>query len=272
MRRFDGEPGGRSGYRRRVGREIKSSPKVVAMNVLVKVGRRIPAPIRESVLKAARKSNRGLPGRRIDWGDVARRAPFSSVYGWDRGLPVDRFYIDAFMAQNQHLVTGSVLEVRSPLYARRYGAPEEITVLDIDRENREATLVADLNVPDSLPASAFDCVILTQTLQYTRPAVALRNVNRSLRPGGAALVTVPCLGRIDPEAASVDYWRWTPQGLRQTCEEAGVHATVRGHGNSLAAAACMLGVAAEEIPAGRLANEDPAFPVVACAVIRQNRP
>jgi len=248
---------------------MQASLKVVAMNVLVKVGRRIPAPIRKTVLKAAQRSNRGLPGRRVNWGDIARRAPFSSVYGWDRGLPVDRFYIDAFMAKNQHLVTGSVLEVRSPLYARRYGTPGKITVLDIDRENREATLVADLNLPDSLPASTFDCVILTQTLQYTRPVVALRNIIRCLRPGGAALVTVPCLGRIDPEAASVDFWRWTPQGLRQTCEEAGVHATVQGRGNSLAAAACMLGVAAEEIPAGRLANEDPAFPVVACAVILQ---
>ena len=80
------------------------------MNMLVKVGRRVPAPIRETVLKAAQRSNRGLPGRRINWGDVARRAPFSSVYGWDRGLPVDRFYINAFVARNQHLVTGSVLE------------------------------------------------------------------------------------------------------------------------------------------------------------------
>jgi hypothetical protein len=148
---------------------------------------------------------------------VARRAPFSSVYGWDRGLPVDRFYIDAFVATNQHLVTGSVLEVRSPLYAQRYGTPDEITVLDIDRDNPDATLIADLNEPGSLPEAAYDCVILTQTLQYTRPAVALQNINRSLRPGGVALATVPCLGRIDPEAPAVDLWRGTPQGFRQTC-------------------------------------------------------
>lgn len=240
------------------------------MNVLVKVGRRIPGPFRESVRKVAQRSNRNLPGRRIDWGDVARRAPFSSVYGWDRGLPVDRFYINAFMARHQHLVTGSVLEVRSPLYAQRHGTADEITVLDINRDNPEATLIADLNEPGSLPAAAYDCVILTQTLQYTRPAVALRTVNRSLRPGGVALVTVPCLGRIDPEAAGADLWRWTPQGLRQTCADAGVPVEVEGHGNSLAAAACMLGAAVEELPPGSLTPEDPAFPVVACAVIRRS--
>jgi hypothetical protein len=44
---------------------------------------------------------------------------------------------------------------------------------------------------------------------------------------------------------------------------------VQGHGNALAAAACMLGAAAEEIPAGGLIDEDPAFPVVACAVIQR---
>lgn len=242
------------------------------MNVLVKVGRRIPRPIRESVRKATQRSNRSLPGRRIDWGDVARRAPFSSVYGWDRGLPVDRFYINAFMTRNRHFITGSVLEVRSALYAQRHGTPTEITVLDINRANPEATLIADLNEPDSLPEAAYDCVILTQTLQYTRPAVALRNIDRSLRPGGAALVTVPCLGRIDPEAAGTDLWRWTPQGLRQACEDAGLQAEVEGHGNSLAAAACMLGAAVEEIPPGGLTDEDPAFPVVACAVIQRTGP
>jgi SAM-dependent methyltransferase len=238
------------------------------MSVLIKVGRRIPGPIRNIVLKTTQRSNRALPGSRINWGDVARRAPFSSVYGWDRGLPVDRFYINAFLTRHEHLVTGSVLEVRSPLYARRHGTPSEITVLDINRKNPEATLIADLNEPESLPEAAYDCVILTQTLQYTRPAVALQNINRSLRPGGAALVTVPCLGRIDPEAVAVDLWRWTPQGLRQTCAEAGIRADVEGHGNSLAAAACMLGAAVEELPPGALTHEDPAFPVVACAVIQ----
>lgn len=239
------------------------------MDMLMKIGRRIPAPLRRTILKTAQKSNRALPGRRIDWGDVARRAPFSSVYGWDRGLPVDRFYIDAFIARNRHLVTGSVLEVRSPLYAQRYGTPTRITVLDINRDNPEATLIADLDEPGSLPGAAYDCVILTQTLQYTRPAVALQNIHRSLRTGGTALVTVPCLGRIDPEAPAQDLWRWTPQGFRQTCEEAGVPATVQGHGNALAAAACMLGAAAEEIPDDGLLAEEPAFPVVACAVIQR---
>ncbi|GAA3345331.1 hypothetical protein GCM10020358_52030 [Amorphoplanes nipponensis] len=47
---------------------------------------------------------------------------------------------------------------------------------------------------------------------------------------------------------------------------------IGGHGNSLAAAGCMLGLAAEEIPPGGLAPKDPAFPVVACAVFGPSGP
>jgi hypothetical protein len=39
----------------------------------------------------------------------------------------------------------------------------------IDRDNRDADLHADLNVPGSLPVGSFDCVILTQVLQFLSP-------------------------------------------------------------------------------------------------------
>ena len=50
----------------------------------------------------------------------------------------------------------------------------------------------------SLPAERFDCVILTQVLQFLAPEQALRNVWASIAPGGTLLITVPTLGRLDP--------------------------------------------------------------------------
>lgn len=242
------------------------------MRSLADAARRVPAqmsaPVRQALIRAVQRTNRGLPGRRVRWGDIARRAPFSSVYGWDRGLPVDRFYIEAFLRRHERLITGSVLEVRSALYASRFGSAERVTVLDVDPDNPEADITADLNVQGCLPEAAYDSVILTQVLQYTDPPAALDNIVRSLRPGGTALVTVPCLGRIDPEAVTNDLWRWTPAGFRQVLKSVGVRAEVQGHGNALAAAAVMLGLSAEEIPHGRLGEEDASFPVVACAVVR----
>jgi hypothetical protein len=58
-------------------------------------------------------------------------------------------------------------------------------VIDIDGENPEADLHADLNSPKSLPAAFFDCVILTQVLQFLSPEEALGNVWASVAPGGA---------------------------------------------------------------------------------------
>lgn len=227
----------------------------------------LPEPARAGLQHAAQTVKRTIPGSRVQWGNIGDRAPFSDFWGWDRGLPVDRYYIERFLKANEAAITGSVLEVQTPQYSGRLGSVVDTTVLDIDAANPHATLIADLNEPDSLPASAFDCVVLTQTLQYTDPATALRNVGRSLKPHGRALVTVPCLSRVDPEAADVDMWRWTPAGLRRAVTQAGLRCTVEGHGNALAAAAFMLGMAVEDVGCDRIARDDDAYPVIACAVI-----
>jgi SAM-dependent methyltransferase len=229
--------------------------------------RYLPEPARAGLQHTAQAVRRGLPGSRVHWGNINAQAPFSDFWGWDRGLPVDRYYIEQFIAANIAWLKGSALEVQSPQYTGRVDTVEETTVLDIDDGNARATLVADLNQPDSLPAAAFDCVVLTQTLQYTDPTVALRNVGRCLKPHGRAIVTVPCLSRVDPEAPDVDMWRWTPAGLRRAVEQAGLRGTVEGHGNSLAAAAFMLGLSVEDVGRGRLALNDNAYPVIACAII-----
>jgi hypothetical protein len=81
---------------------------------------------------------------------------------------------------------------------------------------------------------------------------------------------VPCLSRIDPEAEAADRWRWTPLGLAETIEKADLVGTVEAFGNSFVAAAFMLGVAIEEVPAKWRTLNDSAFPVTACAVV-ENR-
>lgn len=228
---------------------------------------RLPEPGQTLLRRAVRRVNRSLPGRRVRWGNIAHHAPFSTHYGWDRGLPVDRHYIEAFLAAHGERIRGSVLEVKSALYASRFGRPERITVLDIDLNNRHADLVCDLNEPGSLPQAAFDCVILTQVLQYTDPLPALRNLGRSLRRGGCALITVPSLSPIDLTSPHSDRWRWTPRGLEDAIRAAGLTCTVDGRGNALAAAAFMLGLAAEEIPDQLVNRNDHRFPIIACGIV-----
>jgi hypothetical protein len=86
--------------------------------------------------------------------------PLSDHYGFDRGTPLDRRYIDAFLASHRDAIRGSVLEVQDNAYTTAFGADRvsTSTVVDVDDTNQRATLVADLSEPGSLPADAYDCI------------------------------------------------------------------------------------------------------------------
>ena len=139
-----------------------------------------------------------------------RARPLSVRWGFDRGTPVDRWYIERWLADQTGDIRGSVLEAMDARYTERFGVGiTESQVLDVDSANREATLVADLQRPKEFPELAFDCVILTQTLQYVYdlPA-AVAAIHRTLRPGGVCLASVPIVSRIDPAyPPGHEYWR-----------------------------------------------------------------
>jgi len=206
------------------------------------------------------------------WGNLRRQRPFSDHFGNDRGTPVDRVYIDRFLADHAADVRGQALEVGDAGYIRRYGgsAVTSSDVLDINPGNGAATIVADLGQPGSLPDARFDCFLLIQTLQYVADVpTALGNAWRSLRPGGVLLVCVPAISRLDPDPGpDHDLHRFPPAGLaatlRATLPEAGQQRIV-GYGNLLAAVAFLYGIAAEELRAEELAAYDPHYPVLAAA-------
>jgi hypothetical protein len=124
---------------------------------------------------------------------------------------------------------------------------------------------AGLNIPRSLPAEVFDCVILTQVLQFLAPEQALRNVWASIAPGGTLLITVPTLGRLDPHLAATDFWRWPPEGLAELLGRVGMPARGTGYGNMLACVAAPWGLSVQDLRAEELDVNDPCFPLVTCA-------
>jgi hypothetical protein len=231
----------------------------------------ISQDVRRRVRLLIAPARRNVPGRRPDWGNLRRAEPFSACFGFDRGQPVDRLYIERFLARMSHHIRGDVLEIRDSRYTRRYGAEGfRSHVLDIDVTNKRATIFGDLCDPGTLASAAYDCVILTQTLQYlVDPDAAIANLYTSLRFGGTMLITVPCSARIDPRAPESDYWRWTPVGLRALVERRCTRAEVEaeGGGNLVAALAVMLGCSVEDLGPQDLAADDPHFPVVSCAAI-----
>ena len=198
--------------------------------------------------------------------------PVSDIYGFDRGTPIDRPYIEGYLTQHSRDVHGRVLEVKSDDYARLFGGPRvsAVEVVDVDTDNPHATLVADLNVAGALPTAAYDCVLLTQTLQFLTPAVALPSLYASLAPGGVLLITTSALTR--QETPDSDRWRLPPSGLLDLLQEhlpAEAEVEVESRGNAVAAAASLLGMAVEELGASRLIAHDWRFPVVSLARVRR---
>jgi len=205
--------------------------------------------------------------RRPAWlGSIRRTTPLSDHWGRDRGTPVDRYYIERFLAAERGAIHGRVLEMLNAEYTERFGVGvERSDVLDIDASNASATIVADLSAADGVPDEAFDCFVLTQTLQYVYDLQsAVGHVHRILRPGGIVLCTVPAVSRIARGTLDSEYWRLTALGCERLFSEAFVGGAVeaRAYGNVLTAVAFLMGMAAEELSSRELDQVDPFFPVL----------
>ena len=236
--------------------------------LLGRVASRVPLRAKAAARRRLARLNRPR------WGNLRRREPFSAYYGFDRGTPVDRFYIERFLAGHARDIRGNVLEVGNARYARlvRDAAPTRVEIVDNDTNNAEASIRADLSEPSSLPAGRFDCFILTQTLQLVADLDrSLQNAWQTLAPGGVLLISVPGITRSDPDQAKADRWRFTPSGLdtllARTCS--GGRRAVVGYGGLTSAVAFLMGLAAEELEESELNLTDPHFPVVVCARVEK---
>jgi glycosyltransferase involved in cell wall biosynthesis/peptidoglycan/xylan/chitin deacetylase (PgdA/CDA1 family) len=210
-----------------------------------------------------------LVARSISWGDLRRVEPISAVWGIDRGLPIDRYYIGRFLETNRQDIRGRVLEVKDSGYTQTYGCIVECSdVVDIAQDNLSATLISDLSARGSLPEATYDCFILTQTLHIIYEIRnVVENAYRTLRPGGVLLTTLPCVSRIDYESGlEQDQWRFTPGSARRLFEEIfGVgQVSIETHGNVLVCSSFLMGLAAAELTAEELDYHDPYFPLLIC--------
>jgi len=201
----------------------------------------------------------------VDFGDLGRLEPVSRDWGFDRGMPVDRFYIETFLQRHSEDIHGRVLEVADNAYTRRFGGTkvERSDILQPVPGDPRATFIADLGTGDGVQDGLFDCVICTQTLQFIYNVhQAVASLHRLLRPGGVLLITVPGISQISREdmERTGDYWRFTTASLeRLLIETFGDHVSVASVGNVYAATAFLQGVAVEELDRSFLLQADAQF-------------
>uniref|UniRef100_A0A7C4TNP2 Methyltransferase domain-containing protein n=1 Tax=candidate division WWE3 bacterium TaxID=2053526 RepID=A0A7C4TNP2_UNCKA len=191
--------------------------------------------------------------------------PISKKFGFDRGTPVDRYYIEKFLEANKGLIEGKCLEIHDNHYTKKYGA-EKVThsdALDVDTDNKAANIIGDLRNLTNVQSNSYDCLIITHTFgvidEYER---AIAECHRILKPGGVLLATVSAMGiawdvknsfwRFTVASASYVFSKYFKKDLLE----------VDSYGNVLSGQAFWVGLGAEELSIEELNHNDKHFPVI----------
>jgi glycosyltransferase involved in cell wall biosynthesis/SAM-dependent methyltransferase len=235
-----------------------------AKSLLMRAARQMmPPPLRRWLRAAWDGQPYCPPPGSVHFGHLRRVTPMSRSLGRDRGLPIDRVYIERFLAANADDIRGRVLEIDNDRYTRKYGGGRvtKADVLHVNASNPRATIVADLTCADHIASNLFDCIVLTQTLPFIYDVHAVvRTLHRILKPGGVLLATaggITQISRRDMERWG-HYWNFTTLSMRSLFEEVfpATGLSVDSAGNVLAATAFLHGLAADELRPDELDYRD----------------
>lgn len=206
--------------------------------------------------------------------EMLRIAPVSNQFGFDRGTPIDRYYIERFLAAKSSLISGTVLEIGESSYTRKFGTnvlrSEVLNAVPSDM----ATIVGNLATGLNIPSEAFDAIILTQTIQFIYDIkAALKNAYCALKPGGSLLLTasgISQISRYDMDRWG-DFWRFTSKSLQMLLKEMAPEAVIEvsSCGNVAVAKAFLDGIALEELPSDVLNYQDDDYQVLLTAWVKK---
>ena len=215
------------------------------------------------------RSSRRPPVGRVHFGSFRRLHPIGANFGFAWGQVIDRYYIERFLGEHMSDIHGCVLEVAGNHYTQRFGGTRvsRSEVLYNGVDNPHATIVADLTDACDVPSDVFDCIILTQTLQFIYDIrAAVGTIHRVLKPGGTLLATchgISQISRYDMDRWG-EYWRFTSLSCRTLFKEffPEDHLIVQTYGNVLAATAFLQGLTAQELRREELDYHDPNYEIL----------
>lgn len=234
----------------------------------------LPRSLRDSLKSIVRNGRGRTPGSgSVRFGDFRTLDPIDRDFGYQRGLPIDRYYIENFLRKYSNEIKGVVLEIGEDTYTRKFGSDvQHSDVLHVCEGNPKATIVADLTSAQNIEADRYDCIIITQTIHliYELKAVA-ETLNRILKKDGLLLVTVPGISQVKKCEWGDDWnWAFTAQSLRHLFEDKFISSemVLTSHGNVLVAMAFLHGLAREELSKKELDFVDEEYQVLLTLAIR----
>jgi len=216
---------------------------------------------RSKIMKLIKPKNKyflfGIPKKSLK--------PISKIYGFDRGKPIDRYYIEKFLENNKRYIKGKCLEVTDDAYTKKYGGKKvkESDVLDIDKKNSRTTIIGDLKKLDGIKDNTYDCIILTHVLgmidDYKK---AIIECKRILKSKGTLLVTWSSVA--SPLISEGCYWKLTPNSAKYVFSKYFSKSKLKigSGGNILSGQAFWVGLSAEELSEKELSYNDPRYPII----------
>lgn len=200
--------------------------------------------------------------------------PVSKRFGYEIGTPIDRYYIEKFLAEHQKYIHGSVMEIAEDRYATRFGmAISESYILHVNGWGKNV-IKGNLATGEGIQENMVDCLICTQTIQciYDISAVA-ENIYKMLKPGGTALITAHGISQLSMYDYQNwgEYWRFTKLSAQQLFENyfEKDKVSVYSYGNMKTAIAFMYGICLEEMDVSDLEYEDEQYPLVLGIFVRK---
>ncbi|MCW2274669.1 glycosyltransferase [Rhodoblastus acidophilus] len=198
-----------------------------------------------------------------------RTAPIGRWWGAERGRPLDRPFIEQFIRTHAGDIRGRVLEIQAPLYSGAWARPSaNIDILDIDPENKLATVVDDLQSCASIADETYDCIVLTQVIQQVPDVVStIKSLARILRPGGVLLVTASAITQAIQISGLDFHHSFFRSGLKRLlspyfdCPRL----LTTSHGNLAIATSFLMGLAVEDVPPDLFSVDDSEYPIVVTA-------
>jgi len=196
--------------------------------------------------------------------------PFSKVFGFDRGSPIDRKFIDDFLLRNSQVIKGSLLEIGDDQYTVKYGSNLQRVVVLAGKGSKKDSIsyAGDLTNPDSLLSiGSFDCVIATNVLNFIFDFdSAVHGLSTLVKTrSGTVLATVAGgvsqVSRYDYERWG-DYWRFSDMSIQKIFQKYFNRVEVQTFGNAPLAAAFIMGLAKEEIPSHLFKIHDPDYQIL----------
>lgn len=229
----------------------------------------LPPGARNAVVRLQRGLRLQWPPRgTVRFGSFRRLTPISPIFAIDRGLPIERYYIERFLEARRDDVRGVAMEFGDTFYLDKFGG-ERVSTREVFSyvEAEGATVVGDLTGEVAPSVQPLDCIVCTQTIQMIYDIeLSVRRLCDMLKPGGVLLLTTHGTSKVGRHLDTdgwAEYWHLTQQAVRTllernfdgTCE-------VEAYGNVLAATSALHGLAASELTPEELDYKDRDFDVI----------